>query len=84
MRGVHIGFGVLLPPQDAPTKLSVGLGVFLDGIGPLALWYLWVAIVGAAALSGAARRPVAWTLGILYLVLLGFGAGLAAVFTPGS
>jgi hypothetical protein len=82
MRGVHVGFGILLPEVDPPTKLSVALGTLLDWVSPLYIWYLVVAILGASALSGAPRKSVAWTLGILYLVIGVFVAGLAALFTP--
>ena len=33
MRGVHVGFGILLPDMDPPSKLHVALGVLLDGLG---------------------------------------------------
>lgn len=83
-KGVHIGFGVLLPETDTPGKLQVALGVLLDALGPLSLWYLAVVILGAAALSGAPRRSVMWTLGGLYLVLYIFGAAIAAAVAPGT
>jgi hypothetical protein len=79
MRGVHIGFGALLPDVDPPTKLNVALGVFLDGIGPFGLWYLAVGIIGASVLSGAKRNSVAWVIGVLYLVFLALMAALAAL-----
>ena len=84
MRGVHVGFGILLPDMDPPSKLHVALGVLLDGIGPFAIWYLVVAILGAAALSGAPRKSVAWVLSVLYLVILGLFAAFAALFTPSA
>lgn len=85
MTGIHIGFGVLLPAGDPPSKLMNGLGVFLDyGIGPFYVWYLAVLILGTAALSGAPRRSVAWTLSGLYLVFVILFAALAAMFTPGA
>jgi len=84
MRGVHTGFGILLPEMDPPSKFSVALGAVLDGIGPLAIWYLIVAIIGAAYLSGAPKKTTAWTLTVLYLVLVVFGAALAAMFTPAA
>lgn len=76
-QGIHVGFGILLPESDAPSKLMVGLGAFLDGIGPLSLWYLAVVIIGAAFISGAPRRSVAWTLGSFYVLLLALAGGLA-------
>jgi hypothetical protein len=81
-RGVHVGFGILLPESDAPSKLMTSLGVVLDGLGPFSIWYLAVGILGAAALSGASRRSVAWVLGGIYLAMVLFGAGLAAMFGP--
>ncbi len=58
MTNLHVGFGVLLPIEEPPSKLMVGLGTFLDqGIGPFALWYLVVLALGAAALSGG-KPPV--------------------------
>ena len=56
MKGVHVGFGLLLPDADTPSRLSVGLGVVLDALGPLSIWYVVVMVLGAAALSGAPRR----------------------------
>jgi hypothetical protein len=84
MRGVHVGFGILLPEADPPSKLLTALGVILDALGPLSIWYLVVGILGAAALSGAPRRSVAWTMGALYAVLLLLFAGLAALFVPAA
>jgi hypothetical protein len=84
MRGVHVGFGILLPDADTPTKLTTALGVLLDALGPFSLWYLIVGILGASALSGAPRRSVAWTLGVLYLVIMVFVAALAALATPAA
>ncbi len=82
---VHIGFGALLPPQDAPSKLMAALGFFLDyGIGPFYLWYVAVMALGAAALSGAPRRPVLLAIGGVWLVVTLAFAGLAGLFTPGS
>ena len=81
-RGVHVGFGLLLPDVDPPTKLHTAAGVLLDAIGPLSIWYVVVAVLGAAALSGAPRRSVVWTMGVLYLVVMVFVAGLAALGTP--
>jgi hypothetical protein len=85
MTNLHVGFGILLPVEDPPSKLTVGLGTFLDqGIGPFALWYLVVVALGAAALSGGGRRPVILTLGGLWLVVIAIISVLAAVFAPGS
>ena len=84
MRGVHVGFGLLLPETDTPNKLLTGLGYFLDAIGPLSIWYLIVLVIGASALSGAPRRSAAWVLGGLYLGLVLLFSALGAVFTPAA
>ena len=85
MMNVHIGFGALLPQEDAPSRLVRGLGVFLDyGIGPFYLWYVAVMALGAAALSGAPRRSVMLALGGLWLVVTLAFAGLSGLLTPGS
>jgi hypothetical protein len=84
MRGLHTGFGILLPESDAPSKLTTGLGFFLDAIGPLALWYLAVVIIGAAAVSGAPRKSVGWVLGALYVGVTIFFAALGAMFSRGG
>ena len=84
MQGLHTGFGILLPDSDTPSKLMTGLGAFLDGIGPFAIWYLAVVVIGAAALSGAKRKSVAWVLGGLYLAVLVFMAAMAGMFTPAA
>ena len=82
-KGVHVGFGALLP-SDSHAKLIVALRVFLDGVGPFAIWYLAVSVVGAAALSGAPRKSVAWVLTSLYLLLTACIAAISALFAPGS
>jgi len=84
MKGVHVGFGALVPESDPATKLQAGLGFFLDRIGPLELWYLAVLILGAAALSGADRKRVTWAVGGLYLVLMLFFAVLTGMMAKGS
>jgi hypothetical protein len=84
MRGLHTGFGILLPESDTPSKLMTGLGFFLDAIGPLALWYLAVVIIGAAAVSGAPRKSVGWVFGALYVGMTIFFAALGAMFSRGG
>jgi hypothetical protein len=85
MTNVHTGFGVLLPAEDPPSKLMVGLGTFLDqGIGPLALWSVVVVALGAAALSGGNRRSVVMAMGGIWLVVIAVISVLAAVFGPGA
>jgi hypothetical protein len=84
MRGIHTGFGILVPDADPPSKLLTGLGIFLDAIGPLSIWYLAVVIIGAAALSGAKRKSVAFAIGGLYLVLMIFFSVLGGMFSRGG
>jgi hypothetical protein len=85
MTGVHTGFGVLLPVEDPPSKLMVGLGTFLDqGIGPLALWYVVVLALGAAALSGGSRRSVVRTMVVAWLAVVAIVSVVAAWFAPGA
>lgn len=85
MTGVHTGFGVLLPAEDPPSKLMVGLGTFLDqGIGPFALWYVLVVALGAAALTGGDRRRVILTVGTVWLVVLAIVSVVAGLFAPGA
>jgi len=83
-KGIHDGFGILLPEADPPSRLLIGLGGFLDAIGPLAIWYVIVGILGATALSGAPRKSVAWVLAGLYLAIAALSSALAAMFAPVS
>lgn len=80
-KGVHVGLGAILP-ADAEGKLFKGLAVLLDALGPFYIWYVIVGILGASALSGAPRRPVAWVLSSLYLIIVVVSAVLSALFTP--
>jgi hypothetical protein len=84
MQGVHVGFGALLPPMEEPTKVGFAIRSFLDWIGPLSIWFVLVAIIGAAVLSGAPRRSVGWVLGGLYLAIGLFVAAMGALFAPGT
>jgi hypothetical protein len=85
MSGVHTGFGVLLPLEDPPSKLMAGLGVFLDqGIGPLALWYVLVVALGAAAVTGGDRRRVVVTVGAVWLVVMAVVSVVAGLVAPGA
>jgi hypothetical protein len=84
LRGIHVGFGLLLPESDTPSKLQIGLGILLDALGPLSLWAVLVAILGAAYLSKAKRSSVAWVMGVLYLAVSIFFAALAAMFAPAT
>ena len=84
MEGVHIGFGILLPVTEEPSRLLHGLGTFLDqGIGPFAVWYVAVMALGAAALSGAPARRVFATLGGLWVVVMAVYAVLSGLFGRG-
>jgi hypothetical protein len=82
--GIHLGLGILVPEGDAPSKLLNGLRGVLDLIGPFEAWWLYVAVLGASALSGAPRRSVAWVLVALYLALGAFLAAVGAYFGPGT
>ena len=85
MSGVHTGFGVLLPVEDPPSKLMAGLGTFLDqGIGPLALWYVLVLALGAAAVTGGERRRVVLTVGAAWLAVMAVVAVVAGLVAPGA
>jgi hypothetical protein len=88
IRNVHVGLGALLPvlglEPDAPTKLSTALGILLDALGPLQLWYVGVLVLGMSALTGAARKSTAWVVGGLYLAIMVLWAAVAWLFTPGS
>ncbi len=81
VREVHVGFGILVPDPDTPSRLITGLRAFLDGLGPLSVWYVVVAILGLSALSGTPRRAAAWVMGSLYLILVLLGAVIASLST---
>jgi len=83
-KGIHLGLAALLPPEDTPSKLHVGLSVLLDAVGPFSIWYLFVAVIGCSALSGAPRKSVAWVLIALYLALTAIFAAVAAFMAPGA
>jgi hypothetical protein len=84
MKGVHVGFGLLLPDTDTPSRLMIFLGAVLDALGPLSIWYVAVLVLGASALSGAPRKQTAWVLGGVYFALVLLFGGLGAMFTPVS
>jgi hypothetical protein len=81
LAAVHTGFGILTA-SDQPTRLQAGLTTFLDAIGPFAIWYLAVVVIGASTLSGAKRSSVAWVLGAIYLVIAGLLAVGGAMTAP--
>ena len=83
-QAAHVGFGLLLPPSETPSRFMTGFGMFLDGIGPLAIWYVAVLAIGASVMSGAPRKNSAWVIAGLYLVLLCFGAAMASLQVPAS
>ncbi|MCE9626732.1 MAG: hypothetical protein K8R56_02305 [Candidatus Eisenbacteria bacterium] len=84
LKGLHLGLGVLLPEAESPTKLMTGLTVFLDAISPFTAWYLFVLVLGTAALAHMPRRNVAWVLVTLYLAFVAFTAAVAALFSQGA
>jgi hypothetical protein len=84
LKGLHLGLGVLLPEPETPTKLLTGLTVFLDAISPFTAWYLFVLVLGTAALAHMPRRNVAWVLVTLYLAFVAFSAAVAALFSQGA
>jgi len=85
MTNLHVGFGALLPVEDPPSKLMVGLGTFLNqGIGPLAVWYVVVWALGAAALAGGSRRPVILAVGGLWLLVIAIFSVVGALLAPGA
>ena len=84
MKGVHVGFGLLLPDTETPTRLGMFMGGVLDAVGPLSVWYLTVLVLGAAALSGAPRKQTAFVVGGLYFTAVLLLVGLGAMFAPMS
>jgi len=83
LRHATLGLGTLLPDLETPNKLMAGVKAFLNFIGPFSVWSLVVTILGASALSGAPRKPVAWVSVGLFLVFALFGAAMAAMLGPG-
>lgn len=84
LMGIHLGLAALIPASETPGKLEKGLTTFLDAIGPFNIWYVAVIVIGAAVLTGAPRKQVAWVLGGLFVALAIFGAAMAALFTPAA
>ena len=80
IKDVHVGFGFLVGEPETPSRLTTSLGVFLDGLGPLAIWHVGVAVLGLASLGRVSPRQAALVLGSLYLgynLLLAGTAGMA-------
>jgi hypothetical protein len=84
MKGIHLGLGVLVPMSDPPEKWQTGVASFLDAFGPFEIWALVVVIIGASTLAGAPRKPVAWVIIGLFLVLRILLAATGAFFSPGG
>ena len=84
MEGVHVSLGALLPEPEASNKLMRGMIGFLDGLGPFALWWIAVVVLGASALSGVPRKRVAWSIGGIYLGLLIFFVALGTMMRRGG
>lgn len=84
MKGIHFGLAAFLPEADPPAKWHTMLNVLLDAIGPFNVWYLVVAVLGCAALSGAPRRSIGWVLGGLAVALVVVSALLAGWLSPAS
>jgi hypothetical protein len=84
MQGVHISLAALLPEPDKSDKVMGSVVGILDGLGPFALWWIAVVIIGAATLSGIPRKRVAWAVGGIYLGLLVFFVVLGAMFRRGG
>lgn len=83
LQDVHLGLAALLPDTSSPGRVMAGVIAFLDAIGPFSIWWVVVAILGAAALSRAPRPAVARAMVGVYLVFALCAAVLAAMFAPG-
>jgi hypothetical protein len=77
---VHLGLGILMPPEEAQSKLGFFVGSLLDGIGPFAVWWLAVGSLGASVMGGKPVKQVAMVLSGLYLVAIMILSGLGSVF----
>lgn len=84
MKGIHFGLAAFLPEADPPSKAQAMLTVLLDVVSPFNVWFLAVAVLGCAALSGAPRRNLAWVLGGLAVALGVVSALLTGWLSPGS
>lgn len=84
MKGIHFGLAAFLPEADPPSKLQAALTVLLDVVGPFNLWFLVVAVLGCAALSGVPRGKLAWALGGLAAALAVLSALLTVLLAPGT
>ncbi len=84
MKGIHFGLAAFLPDADPPAKWHTALSVILDALGPFNIWFVAVAVLGCAALSGAPRRSVAWVLGGLAVVVAVVSALVSGWLAPAS
>lgn len=84
MEGLHISLAALLPePEKTDRVMGTVVGI-LDGLGPFALWWLAVVVIGASTVTGLARKRVAWSVGGIYLGLVVFFVVLGAMFRRGG
>ncbi len=79
---VHLGLGILFPPEEATTKLGFFLGSLLEGVSLGMVWRLAVLSIGASVMSGKSVKAVVSVYTVFYLVVLLFVAGLSSLFAP--
>jgi hypothetical protein len=84
MEGMHLSLAALLPEPEGPARALRIVSGILDGLGPFAIWWLVVVILGASILSGVPRKRVGWAVGIAYLVMVVFFAVLGTLMRRGS
>ena len=84
MEGVHVSLAALLPEPDKTDLVMRSIVGVLDGLGPFGIWWIAVVIIGASALSGVARKRVAWSVGGIYVGLLVFFVVLGGMFRRGG
>lgn len=81
---VHLGLGVLAPPEQATSRAGAFIGGMLDALSVFPLWWLALMIIGASVISGKSGRALTWTFIAFYVAVSAIGAGLAALGTPAS
>lgn len=84
MEGVHVSLAALLPEPEKTDRIMGSVVGILDGLGPFAIWWLAVIIIGAATLSGVPRKRVAWSISGIYLGLVVFFVVLGGMFKRGG
>lgn len=84
MEGVHVSLAALLPEPEKTDRVMGSIVGILDGLGPFAIWWIAVVVIGASVLSGAPRKRVAWAVGGIYVGLLVFFVVLGAMFRRGG